>query len=103
MPRYKFITGCPVCGDRELHHWTHATCGGEEEIDEDGDIYCLECRTYLGFIMDIRFNCTKHNSMEGRDAPSVLHVLAMMTDFPADFGKKITKKILENCVFKRKK
>ena len=53
MSRYKFISGCPVCGNRELNNWTHSKCGGEEEIDENGDIYLLKvqrkCRFHYGY------------------------------------------------------
>ena len=95
MSRYKFITGCPVCGDGKLIHWTHANCGGEEEIDEDGDIYCLKCKRNLGFIMDLDYNCSNHNSKKVRDSTPVFQALAMMTDIPADFAQKICNKILE--------
>ena len=98
MPRYKFIAGCPACGNKELIHWPHADCGGEEEIDENGNIHCLKCKR-KGFIMDLDYNCGNHCSMKVRDATTVFQALAIMTDsqrhIPADFAKKISKKIME--------
>ena len=99
MPRYKFIAGCPACGNKELIHWPHADCGGEEEIDENGNIHCLKCKRNLGFIMDLDYKCSNHDSMKVRDSTTVFQALAIMTDsqrhIPADFAKKISKKIME--------
>lgn len=93
MPRYKFNAGCPACGDRTPGLWKH--CSSYEEIDEDGSIYCLGCGKNLGFIMDLRYNCGNHDYQEVKDTTAVFQALAMMTDVPADFAKRITKKIME--------
>ena len=97
--RYKFIAGCPACGKGERGLWHHRYCSSYEEIDEDGWIYCLGCSKYLGFIMDLRYNCGLHDYEDVKDATAVFQALAMMTDaqkdIPADFAKKISKKILE--------
>ena len=99
MSRYKFIAGCPACGSEKLIHHTHAFCGGEEEIDENGNIHCLKCKRNLGFIMDLDYKCSNHDSMKVRDSTTVFQALAIMTDsqrhIPADFAKKISKKIME--------
>lgn len=99
MVRYKFYAGCPACGDRTPGLWCHANCSSHEEIDEDGWVYCLGCKKYLGFIMDLRYNCGNHDYQDYKDATAVLQALAMMTDaqkyIPSDFAKKIGKKIME--------
>jgi hypothetical protein len=99
MSRYKFITGCPACGNNKLIHFTHADCGGEEEIDENGDIHCLKCKRNLGFIMDLDYNCGNHCSKTVTDATTVFQALAIMTDsqrhIPADFARKISIKIMK--------
>ena len=59
MSRYKFITGCPVCGSKEKCKWVHKDCSSYEEIDENRDIYYSGCNKLL-FIMDYKFqkvNC----------------------------------------------
>ena len=99
MSRYKFIAGCPACGNKKLIHWPHADCGGEEEIDENGNIHCIKCKRNLGFIMDLDYKCSNHDSMKVRDATTVFQALAIMTDpqryIPKDFAIKISKKIME--------
>ena len=99
MPRYKFIAGCPACGNRERINWQHTKCSSEEEIDEDGNIHCLNCKKNLGFIMDINFKCNFHDSKPVTDATCVFQALSFMTDYqkdiPTEFAKKISKKILE--------
>ena len=100
MSRYKFIAGCPACGNNKLIHWPHKDCGGEEEIDENGNIHCIKCKRNLGFIMDLDYFCGSYCcSKKVRDATTVFQALAIMTDsqrhIPADFAKKISKKIME--------
>ena len=99
MSRYKFISGCPVCGNRELNNWTQSKCGGEEEIDENGDIYCLKCKENVGFIMDIRFNCGLHDYRKITYPAEVIQAFAIMFDsnrnIPKNFQINITQKILE--------
>ena len=99
MSRCRFISGCPVCGNRALIHWQHTDCSSEEEIDENGDIHCLKCKTNLGFRMDLNFKCSQHDSRPVRDATCVFQALTiLMTDYqkniPADFVKSIGIKIL---------
>ena len=100
--RYKFIAGCPACGSRDRGLWHHANCSSYEEIDEDGWIYCLGCRKYLGFLMDLRYNCGNHDYQSVTDATAVFQALAMMTDFqkdvPPNFAKKISEKILRRLI-----
>ena len=100
MSRYKFISGCPACGNRELNNWTHSKCGGEEEIDENGDIYCLKCKEKVGFILDIRFKCDLHDFKEITDVAALFQGLAMLIDsnrnIPVDFAKNISEKLLKN-------
>lgn len=93
MPRYKFNAGCPACGDRTPVLWNH--CSSYEEIDEDGSIYCLGCGKNLGFIMDLRYRCGNHDYQNVKDATTVFQALAVMTDVPLDFVKRISKKIME--------
>ena len=99
MTRYKFYAGCPACGDRTPGLWCHQNCSSYEEIDEDGWVYCLGCKKYLGFIMDLRYNCGNHDYQDVKDETAVFQALAMMTDaqkhIPPDFAKKIGKKIME--------
>ena len=106
MPRYKFCAGCPVCGSRELVHWQHTNCSSYEEIDEDGRIYCNGCNKYLGFIMDLKFNCGCNDcKSEKKDVKAVLQALAMMAnaqkDVPEYFAEDISLKIIER--LKKKK
>lgn len=105
MPRYKFCAGCPVCGSRELVHWQHTNCSSYEEIDEDGRIYCNGCNKYLGFIMDLKFNCGRHDCESVKDATAIFQALAMMydaqKDVPEDFAEGISLKIMER--LKKKK
>ena len=97
--RYKFFAGCPACGRGKPALKVHNNCSSYEEIDEDGWIYCLGCSKYLGFIIDLRYNCGLHDYKDVKDATAVFQALAMMTDaqkdIPPDFAKKISKKILE--------
>ena len=97
--RYKFFAGCPACGKGEPYLHKHNNCSFYEEIDEDGNIYCLGCSKYLGFIMDLRYNCGLHDYQDVKDAAAVFQALTMMIDaqkdIPTDFAKKISKKILE--------
>jgi hypothetical protein len=95
--RCKFFAGCPACGKSKRILWNH--CSSYEEIDEDGWIYCLGCRKYIGFIMDIRYKCEFHDYRKPTDVTAVFQALAMMTDdqkdIPTDFAIKLSKKILE--------
>ena len=98
MPRYRFISGCPACGNKTISRWNHSNCSNGsscgEEIDEEGYIYCLGCNKKLGFILDIKFSCGNHDSHQPvKDATNVLSALATMTDIPAEFAKNITRKI----------
>ena len=56
-------------------------------------------KKYLGFIMDLRYNCGNHDYQDVKDATAVFQALAMMTDaqkhIPSDFAKKISKRIME--------
>ena len=49
--------------------------------------------------MDLRYNCGNHDYQDVKDATAVFQALAVMTnvqsDIPADFSKKICKKIME--------
>ena len=101
--RYKFIGGCPVCGkNRGL--WHHKDCSSYEEIDEDGWIYCLGCKSYLGYIMDLRYNCGFHDYKSFTDPTAVFQALTMMTDakkdIPKDFAEKISEKVLQGLLKK---
>ena len=40
--------------------WTHAGCGGLEEINSDADIKCLKC-SRCSCIMNWRFTCKDHS------------------------------------------
>ena len=98
MPRYKFIAGCPACGSCGL--WHHKNCSSYGEIDEDGWIYCNGCNKYLGFIMDLEFNCGCNDcKSEKKDVKAVLQALAMMAnaqkDVPREFFEHIILKIME--------
>ena len=99
MPRYKFIAGCPACGSRERGLWHHKNCSSYEEIDEDGWIYCNGCNKYLGFIMDLEYNCGHHDYESVKDATHIFQALTMMADAQKDmseqFAKQISTKILE--------
>lgn len=99
MPKYKFIAGCPSCGSRERGLWHHKDCSSYEEIDEDGWIYCNGCNQYLGFIMDLKYNCGLHDYKSAKDATAIFQALAMMADaqkdIPRDFAEKISARILE--------
>ena len=99
MVRYKFIAGCPACGDRERGLWHHENCSSYEEIDEDGYIYCRGCSSYLGVIMDLKSTSGLHSYKSVQDPTSVFQALAMMTDaqkdIPKDFAEKISVRILK--------
>lgn len=99
MPRYKFIAGCPACGSRDRYVWTHTNCSKTEEIDEDGWVYCLGCEKYLGFLMDLKYNCGHHDYKSAEDSIAIFQALTMLADFqkdvPVDFAKKISAKILK--------
>ena len=99
MPKYKFIAGCPACGSLEKGLWHHKNCSSYEEIDEDGWIYCNGCKKYLGFIMDLQYNCGLHDYESVKDATSVFLALAMMPDaqkcVPVDFAEQISARIYE--------
>ena len=96
MSRYRFIAGCPVCGDQKLIRWQHTECSSEEEIDENGDIHCLKCKKNLGFIADIKFKCDNHDSKEVTDEQKVIRALSMLADkIPRDSMKKIIFKLLD--------
>jgi hypothetical protein len=98
MSRYKFITGCPVCGSKEICKWVHKDCSSYEEIDENGDIYCSGCNKLLGFIMDLEYRCGHHDSQKPTNAFNVIQALALLTvaeDIPPIIVKEISEKILE--------
>ena len=99
MPRYKFVSGCPACGNRELNTWEHSNCGGKEEIDENGNIYCLKCKKNVGFILDMRFKCSGHDHKEIKDATTVFNGLAMLTvsnpNISNYFARNVFRKIME--------
>jgi len=75
MPKYIFYAGCPSCDDRTPGLWRHKNCSSYEEIDEDGWIYCFGCSKYLGFIMDLRYNCGNHDCQDVKDPTSVFQAL----------------------------
>ena len=97
--KFKFIAGCPVCREGVRGQWYHQNCSSYEEIDEDGWIYCRGCEKYLGFILDLKYNCGFHDYTSVKDATAVFQALAMMTDaqkdISPDFANKIGEKILE--------
>lgn len=93
--RYKFIAGCPACGKGERGLWHHKNCSSYEEIDDDGWIYCLGCSKYLGFIIDLRYNCGLHDYKDVKDATAVFQALAMMTDPKRTFLLILQKKLVK--------
>ena len=50
MPRYKFIAGCPACGNRRISQRYHE-CGGKRYIDEDLYLYCDKCNNKTFFLI----------------------------------------------------
>ena len=61
LPGYPFITVCPSCEKNESIIWCHASDGGLEKIDEEGNIHCEKC-SLDKFIMDLRYDCGNHNN-----------------------------------------
>ena len=100
MSRYKFITGCPACGSKEKYQWVHKNCSSYEEIDEDGDIYCLGCNKRLGFIMDLEYNCC-HQSHQNYQTPKsalknfqALTLLSDVQDMPENKRLKLSERVI---------
>ena len=98
MSRYKFIAGCPACGSKEKYQWVHKNCSSYEEIDEDGDIYCLGCNKTLGFIMDLEYYCGHHNYLQPTNALVVFQALGLLSDvkdMPPDKALLIAQRVLD--------
>lgn len=98
MSRYKFIAGCPACGSKEKYQWVHKNCSSYEEIDENGDIYCLGCNKTLGFIMDLEYYCGHHNYLQPTNALVVFQALTLLSDvkdMPPDKALSISERVLE--------
>lgn len=59
-----FRTKCPSCPNNEIISWEHCK-GFDEKINKNGEIKCnnQNCHIYLKpeFIMDISFDCGRHN------------------------------------------
>ena len=99
--RYQFIAGCPACGSRDRGLWRHKDCSSYEEIDEDGWIYCLGCKKYLGFLMDLQYNCGNHDYQSATNSLHIFQALTVMADIqkdiPPDFSANIVLKVNERC------
>ena len=97
MSRYKFITGCPACGSKEKYQWVHKNCSSYEEIDEDGDIYCLGCNKRLGFIMDLVYNCGHQNYQTPTSSLKNFQALTLLSDvqdMPENKRLKLSERVI---------
>ena len=57
MTRYRLRFRCPFCpNSTEVIDWEHKECGGRQEIDENGDVWCTKCYKASNLV-NFFFNC----------------------------------------------
>ena len=104
MNWYRFKTRCPKCDDKETIPWRHNVCSSIEEINENGEIRCLECDT-INFIEDFILHCRSHHEYdpfpkESERLANIIRVISLMPEdglAPIDFVNKIIQNIIRRC------
>ena len=58
------VSSCQDC-DRSGVVWRHSSCGGAQQINEEGEVRCKKCYQQNS-IGRVQFNCSSHTLDHGR-------------------------------------
>ena len=96
----------PLSRMHKMYDWKHNLCGESEEIDVDGNVWCIKCYK-VGSLADLVFKCRhcsngySYKSFDLHDPKRTYEIFKILCSINEEIGdKKFMGNLIHN-VFKR--